>query len=131
MGYNRAKEIMKKIALIAVAVFSFFIVTPMAHAQVATTSAAWSAAKLIGKVGLAVYSVLPNASYALTVEAQDGSVSHSKVDSCDQALTYALRLLENGAKRVTIVSEHTTVHPSCRGKAYTQDDIDYLREKVG
>ena len=89
MGYKRAKELMKKIAFIAVAVFSFFIVTPMAQAQVVTAGAA---AKLIGAAGLAVYKALPNASYSLIVEAQDGSVSYSKVDSCDQALTYALRL---------------------------------------
>ena len=127
MGYKRAKELMKKIAFIAVAVFSFFIVTPMAQAQVVTAGAA---ARLIGAAGLAVYKALPEASYSLIVEAQDGSVSYSKVDSCDQALTYALRLLENGAKRVTIVSEHPTVHPSCRGRAYTQNDIDYLRDKV-
>lgn len=120
---------MKKILVLAFATLSFFIVSPVVQAQI-SAAAAWSAVKIIGATGLAVYKALPNASYALTVEAQDGSVAYSKVDSCDEALTYTLRLLENGARRVTIVSEHSTVNYSCRGKAYTQDDISYLREKI-
>ena len=122
---------MKIVLFILLAAFSFSIVAPTAQAQaVSAGAAAWSAAKLIAAAGLAVYKALPNASYALTVEAQDGSVSHTKVDSCEDALTYALRLLENGAKRVTIVSEHSTVNSSCRGRSYTQDDIGYLRDKI-
>lgn len=114
------------------AVFSLVVMAPKAQAQAVTAgAAAWSAAKFIGAVGLAVYKALPNASYALTVEAQDGSVAYTKVDSCDEALTYALRLLENGAKRVTIVSEHSTVNSSCRGRTYTQGDISTLRDKLG
>ena len=122
---------MKKLMLILLAVFSLAVTAPKAQAQVVTAAAAWSAAKIIGAAGLAVYSALPNASYAITVEAQDGSVAYSKVDSCDEALTYALRLLENGAKRVTIVSEHSTVNSSCRGRSYTQGDINTLRDKLG
>lgn len=114
------------------AVFSLVVMAPKAQAQAVTAgAAAWSAAKFIGAVGLAVYKALPNASYALTVEAQDGSVAYTKVDSCDEALTYALRLLESGAKRVTIVSEHSTVNSSCRGRTYTQGDISTLRDKLG
>lgn len=89
------------------------------------------AAKAIYAVGLEVYKALPDAAYALTVVAQDGSVSYTQTNSCEDALVKALKLLsEQGVREVTIVSEHSTVNYSCWGRTYTQSDIDYLRDKT-
>ena len=88
------------------------------------------AGKIIYEVGLQVYDRIPDASYALTVVASDGSVAHSECNSCEDALWYALKMLENGAREVTIVSDYPTVNGSCRGRTYTQSDISTLRDKL-
>ena len=98
--------------------------------QATDWEAVGKAAKIVAEVGLKAYSAIPNASYALTVVASDGSVAHSKCDSCEDALWYALKMLEQGAREVTIVSDYPTVNGSCRGRTYTQSDISTLRDKL-
>ena len=98
--------------------------------QATDWEAVGKAAKIIAEVGLKAYNAIPNASYALTVVASDGSVAHSKCESCEDALWYALKMLEQGAKEVTIVSDYPTVNGSCRGRTYTPSDINEKKKKL-
>lgn len=117
---------MKKLLLL-ITVASFMLTTTVQRAHAGAITGAAAAA--IIKLGLDVYKAIPDASYSLTVVGEDGTVSYTTVNSCDQALRYTYELLSQGhVTRVTINSEHSTVNGSCRGKTYTPSDLSRLRD---
>lgn len=109
--------------------------TMCSHAQVVTTVSLVTVAKVAKAitwgVGTAakIYNTIPNAEYYVEFKASDG-VAYVKVNSANEAILAAAVALENGAEYAHIRSQYPTVHPSCRNKRYTKNDIKYLRERL-
>lgn len=80
-------------------------------------------------VGLKVYESLPNATYAIKVEA-GGEIRYSTVSSCQMALEKAYDILrQNGVEEVRIISEEFTFNGSCRNKSYYPSDLQDVKAR--
>ncbi len=117
---------MKKIVCLIICCFSLYC----AQAQVATAAAIAKAITWTVGTGVTFYKTIPNAEYTVEFKTSDGEVSYAKVGSANEAILTAAVALENGAEYAHIRSQYPTVHPSCRNKRYTQQDIEYLRGKL-
>ena len=100
-----------------------------AHAQVATTAAVVKAISWAVGTSVTAYKALPDAEYTIEFKTNDG-VAYVKVSSANEAILAAIAALENGASYAHIRSQYPTVHPSCRNKKYTKQDIEYLRSRL-
>ena len=101
-----------------------------AQAQVATAVAIGKAVTWAVGAGATVYRTMPDAEYTVEYKGGDGAVLYIKASSADEAILAAAVALENGAEYAHIRSTYPTVHPSCRNKRYTKQDVGYLRSRL-
>lgn len=117
---------MKKLLLSVLMCFGVYY----AQAQIVTAAAIGKAVTWAVGAGAAVYKTMPNAEYTVEYKGGDGIVLYIKASSADEAILAAAVALENGAEYAHIRSQYPTVHPSCRDKRYTKQDIEYLRSRL-
>ncbi len=152
MVYNWQKIEMKKIALIAIALFTglnmmqaqdsqkcpcliendidaLYAVAEQHNFSYNTEmSGVITASAAIVKVGLEVYKAAPDASYYLKVTS-GGEIRYAKITSCQLALEKTYDLLRLGVEEVRIISENPTLNGSCRNRSYTPRDLDEVKKR--
>ena len=125
MGYNAAKNKMKKISICFLTLLTF-LGAAQVRAQVTT-------ATIVGIIStsVAVYNAIPTADYTVEFAGSDGVQKYTKANSCDEALYQAYTALKAGAEYVYIRTKYPTVNRSCANKKYYKSDIALLEEKLG